>query len=81
MNKKLLGWVFAPSKEDRAMKWDAPANYVHAQVGEIRLKPESDTPMNNTMFEPGWKRFEDADCYVAGDKITLDEGDQEESIQ
>lgn len=59
--RKIFCWVFLPTKEDRAKQWEAPTNYIRAQVGEIRLKPDTDTPMNNEIFEPGWKRFSDLD--------------------
>lgn len=50
-------WVFFPDAADLKKEWTAPDNYVRASFGELRLRPATDTPLDDPMFEPGWKRM------------------------
>lgn len=63
MGRKYLGWFFCPEGEH--LDWEAPANYIRAAVGEVRLRLETDTPLSDkTLFEPGWRRLPSLDCVM-----------------
>jgi hypothetical protein len=64
MGKRYLGWVFYPENWQH-IAWVAPDNYIRAAVGEIRIKLESDTPMTDWIFEPGWRRCPSLDCTMS----------------
>jgi hypothetical protein len=55
---KLIGWVFLPDvASEEWAKWVAPKNYFRARHGDVRLRLETDTPLDDTrFFEPGWRR-------------------------
>lgn len=56
MRLHMIGWFFMPYRGEH-LNWVAPPNYIRAAVGELRLKPVTDNPMDDHRFyEPGWKR-------------------------
>lgn len=61
---KLLAWIFMPTNEDYKSDWAMPLNYIPSAPGELRLKPECDTPMDDRVYQPGWKRLPHLDCEM-----------------
>jgi hypothetical protein len=66
----LFAWIFSPSAVDLIAQttWPYPANYVKAQIGEIRFRKGTAIAMNDTtIFEPGWKRCSAQDTLIGDD--------------
>lgn len=55
---KLIAWVFMPTDDDNKVAWAAPANYVLAGYGDVKIRLASDTPLTDKSFQPGWKQLD-----------------------